>query len=146
MRVRKSLRPGHTVKVMPNGIDAGIVCKPLFSENIKRPEAGFCNRPARGTITGNCSPGCVFNRVFCLPRVLTELIRCNTVDRPMPVAMAGQFVSVGLYFAHQVRKSGSHPADKEKCCFSVVLSKKIQHPLRVGYNARRPTIPAFTLH
>src|ERR1051326_7523580 len=146
MCIWKSLCSGHSIKVMPNGIDAGIVCKSLLGQNVERPEAGFCNRPARCAITGDWRTRCVLNRAYCLQCVLTELIRRKAVHRSMPVAVAGQFVSVGLHFAHQVRESGGHPADKEECCLSVVLGKKIQYPLRVSYNARRPLVPAFTVH
>src|SRR6476661_7141721 len=109
MRIRKPLGSGHSVKIMPNGIYAGVVCKSLFGQNVERPKAGFGNRPTRCAITGYWRPRCVFNRVFGLPRVLAELIRREAVNRPMPIAVAGKLVPARLYFAHQVWKSFGNP-------------------------------------
>src|SRR5438270_1373058 len=114
-----------------NRIDAGIVGKSLFGQDGERPQAGSGNRPARRSVTVYCNARCIFDHVFGLTRVFAELIRCEAVNRSMPVAVTGKLVSARLYFAHQVRKSFSHPADKEKCSLGIVLVKKVQHTMSI---------------
>src|SRR5579871_4627364 len=146
MRVWKPLCSRHSVKIMTNGINAGIICKSLFGKNVESPEAGFGNRPARCAITGYWRPSCVFNRVFGLPRILAEFVRREAVYGSMPIAMAGKLMPARLYFAHQMRKSFGYPADKEKRSLGMVLVKEIKHTVSVRDHAGRPPVPSFAVN
>src|SRR5579864_3842894 len=146
MRVRKPLCTRHSVKIMTNRINAGIVCKSLFSQNVERPEAGFGNRPTRSAVTRDRAAGCILNCMFGLARVLTELIRREAIYGPMPIAVAGEFTPARLYFAHQVRKPFGHPTDEEKCSLGIVPVKEIQHTVSIRHHSGRPPMPAFSVN
>src|SRR5579864_9524849 len=113
MCVRKSFSARNAVKIVMNGVNAGIVDKAFFGQNVQRPQRRLGNRPTRRAISPHFDTGSVFNRLLCLSSVGAELIECEAVHGPMPIAMAGKLMSAGVDLTHQVRKMLGHPSHEE---------------------------------
>ena len=111
---------------MVDRIDAGVVCKPLFSEDVQGPKTIFRDRPTRRAIAKDLDTSCILNGSNRRLSILTKFVLRLGINGPMPVAMAGEFVAARVYFSHQLWKLMCHPSNKEKRSLYAIPIEKIE--------------------
>ena len=70
-----------------------------------------------------------------------KLVRREGSEKPVRVAVSGDFVSAAFDFADQIGIAFSHPAEHEKRCFHFVLREQVQQQQRVALHARFAFFP-----
>src|SRR5438477_9672453 len=111
---------------MVDRIDAGVVCKPLFSEDVQGPKTIFGDGPTRRAVAKDFDTRCILNSSNGRPGILTKFVGRLGINGPMPVAMAGEFVAARVYLSHQLWKLICHPSNKEKRSLYAIPIEKIE--------------------
>ena len=93
MSIWKSLRAGHSIKVMVNREDTGVIGELLLDQYIERPKAVLGNRPTGCAVAVDFCSGGIFDSSQRGPGILPKLLGCQRIDGAVPKTVAGKLVS-----------------------------------------------------
>src|SRR5580704_18078378 len=78
-------RPRHSVTVMMDGINTGIICESQLGQNVERPYGTINHRVSWCAIPSHSLAGDLLNDVLGAPRVFAKFRRLQFVDQSVPV-------------------------------------------------------------
>ena len=136
-------REGHSIDVMMNGEDAGIIEKSLLREDLDSPKRPLDDGETGRSITDDGPAAGILNRGAGATRIGTKFAGRKIPDAAMPVAVAADFVTGGDDLAHDLREALGDPSENEKGGPGSVAAEKIENAARVVRDAGGIGRPAF---
>src|SRR5581483_6585475 len=121
-----------SVKIMMNGINAGIVLEAFFRKHIERPERPACNRPSGGAIACHADARRLLDRVTGRASIKAKFLWGKRIDPVMPEAVTGQFVSSLVDLTHDFRKMPGNPSRHKERGFDAIQLKNIEQEATIS--------------
>ncbi len=140
---RSLRRVRHSVDIVMDGEDAGIVKKTLLRENLQRPKRLFDDRETGRSIAYDGLAAGVLDGCAGATCIGAKLVGREMPDAAVPVAMAGDLVPGGDNLAHDLREAFGNPSEHEKCGLGSVPAEQVENAAGVVHNARGMGRPAF---
>src|SRR5215471_15540209 len=86
VRIRIAAGSRRPVKIVMDGINAGIVFEAFFAQDLESPRRALRDGPSGRSIAGDADRRCLLDRVTGLTRVVAKLFRRKRINLAMPEA------------------------------------------------------------
>src|SRR5271156_3819952 len=143
---RSTRRTRHSIAVMMDGKNTGVVGKTELGQDIERPNGTVDHRVGRCAVSGDRLAADLLDYVLGAPSIFFEFNWFQFIDQPVPVGMTGQLMSPRCDLAYQRRKAFSNPPQNEVRRVQVELCHQLQEAASVSYHAARIAVPAPAIY
>ena len=133
--MRESGRPGMSIEVVKNRVDAGIILKPFIQKDVKGPFLLAANGKAGCSVAYDGPSSQVLQKFSRTVYIITELSGALPGDQFVTVPMAGYLVARSRDPYHHFRVLLGDLSQHKECCQNTLCPKQLQGALYAQLNS-----------